>query len=43
MKLVFRGLGPFKSKPDPKTVCYRPRKLPEMVEIISFYDFMKLL
>ena len=36
MKLVLRGPGPFKSTPDPKNVCYRPRKRPENVEATSF-------
>ena len=36
MKIVLRGPGPFKSTPDPKTVCYSPRERPEMAEITSF-------
>ena len=30
MRVVLRGAGPFKSTPGPKTVCYIPRKRPEM-------------
>ena len=30
VKLVLRGPGPFKSTPDHKTVCYSPRKRPEI-------------
>ena len=36
MKLVLRGPEPFKSAPDPKTVCYTPGKHPEMARITSF-------
>ena len=43
MKIVLRGHGPFKSTPDPKTVCYSPRKRPEMAEITSLLRFMKLV
>ena len=44
MKLVLRGPGEFKSTSDPKTVCYSPRKRPEIAEFTScFYDFMKLV
>ena len=35
------GSGPFKSTPHPKTVCYSPRKRPEMAEIASFLRFIK--
>ena len=39
MKVMLRGLEPFKSTQDPKTVCYSPRKRPEMAEIVSFSRF----
>ena len=43
MQLVLRGPGLFKSTLDPKTVCYNPRKWSEMPEIMSFYDFVKIM
>ena len=43
VKLLIKGLGQFNSTPDPKIVCYSPRKRPEMTEIMSFSDFVKLL
>ena len=42
-KLLIRGPGLFRSTPERKTVCYSPRKRPEMAAIMSFYDFVKLL
>ena len=43
MKLVLRGPGPFKTNPDPKTMCYSSRKWPEMPEIPSFYDATRVV
>ena len=31
--------GPLKSSPEPKPVCYSPRKRPEMTKFMSFVDF----
>ena len=42
-KIVGRCPGPFKSTSDPKTVCYSPRKRPEMPEIASFYDTTRVV
>ena len=36
VKIVWRSFGPFKSTSDPKTLCYNPRKRPEMPEIRIF-------
>ena len=35
---VYRGHGPYKSSPEPKTVCYSPRKRPEMTKLTRFVD-----
>ena len=43
MKLVLRGPRTFKSTLDHKTMCYTPRKRPEMAESRVFYDFVKLV
>ena len=43
MKVVLRGPEMFKSTPDPKNVCYSPRKRPEMAEIASFYDATRVV
>ena len=39
VKLVLRGPRPFKSIPEPKTVCYSPRKRQERAWITSFLPF----
>ena len=36
---VYRGSRAVKSSPEPKTVCYSPRKRPEMTKFMSFVDF----
>ena len=36
---VYRGSRAIKSSPEPKTVCYSPRKWPEMTKFTSFVDF----
>ena len=37
--IVYRGSRAIEIVPEPKTVCYSPRKRPEMTKFMSFVDF----